>query len=86
MCGSEKELGMLALKAPDNSPSKIRTATVKETEGGKGREKGRGVLTTDTMLNATSIELVCIRHTSFIGCYIHVHASVYMKYHILRLQ
>ena len=60
MCGPEKELGMLALKAPDNSPSKIRTATVKETEGRKGREKGRGgVLTTDTMLNATSIELVC---------------------------
>ena len=61
MCGPEKELGMLAVKAPDNSPSKLRTATVKETEGGKGRRGGRrvgGVLTTDTMLNATSAELV----------------------------
>lgn len=74
MRGPEKDLGIIALKAPTNSPtvssspSKKKTATAKEREGGRegGKEKRRrgraaaGVLTTDKMLNATSTELVCV--------------------------
>lgn len=90
MCGPEKDLGMLALKAPGNSPTvssspgKKKTARVREREGGRGggKEKGRrggaagGVLTTDKMLSATSIELVCTCTST-----IHVCALLYMYVH-----
>ena len=85
MCGREKELGILPLTAPSNSPtaspSKKKTATSAgrgEKERGRGgrggREKGLGgggMMTTDDIFNTSSLELV---YTSVhIKLYVHVH-------------
>ena len=57
-CGPERELGMLSLKAPSNSPtlSSSNSSTRK-----KRRRKGgaHGVMTTDDINTASSVELVC---------------------------
>ena len=72
MRAPEKELGMLAVTAPSNSPtvSAGSPSKKKTTSGGKrkrrggarggrgGRGSGGGMMTIDDVLNATSDELV----------------------------
>ena len=71
MRGPEKELGMLALEAPGNSPTVTGSPTKKikkaacaagRERGGKKGERSRGggggMMTTDDLLTATSVQLV----------------------------
>ena len=61
MQGPESDLGILALKAPSNSP----TLSGSPSKRGRRRRRRRGergsggVMTTDDLLNDTSVELVC---------------------------
>lgn len=58
-CGPERELGLLPLKAPYNSPTVSGSSPSKRKRRGRMGTHGRhGVMTTDDITTATTAELV----------------------------
>ena len=59
-CGPEKELGLLPLKAPSNSPTVSSDSSARWRKKRRGRGAGKpGIMTTDDVTTSTSVDLVC---------------------------
>ncbi|CAI8047058.1 Cilia- and flagella-associated protein 47 [Geodia barretti] len=57
-CGPERELGLLPLKAPSNSPTVSSDSSARWRKKRRGRGAGKpGIMTTDDVTTATSVDL-----------------------------